>query len=391
MNITQQLLDFFFTFLLFKIPFPTPILSSGLPSLSRAHTPRRWQCEADPLFRLCWSQIPRTEVLRPLLPWGWRESRSEFRVPCCESRFQLWFPPSSTGPRAMRPQARLSGCTASRPGGSFWSSGSQASSRPTYVGRAKVSACWQPAFGSLALTFCEWRPWDHARTATWPQSTAGPCWGPCPAHGWLQMGWASGDSCVHYQDTTNSNSRPASFFLWTENVFPLGEDKGQKIRPGPQWGHLLFRACIPGSVGGYTRTHPYTTEAEGLGTDSIFWLVLLFFETSWPCHLSLTLTQSLLACLTWTEGARGDWHLFRSCVCWRDCAQSRPVPCLLSISPGTTLRVYLGTGPRQVPRHSFSVKARHHTYRHLFLFHPTLLSVMHRTSFVSPLIVWLDI
>lgn len=27
---------------------------------------------------------------------------------------------------------------------------------------------------SLALTFCEWCPWDHARTATWPQSTAGP-------------------------------------------------------------------------------------------------------------------------------------------------------------------------------------------------------------------------
>ena len=244
---------------------------------------------------------------------------------------------------------------------------------------------------SLALTFCEWRPWDHAKTATRPQSTAGPCWGPCPAHGWLQMGWASGDSCVHYQGTTNSNSGPASFFLWTENVFPVGQDKGQKIRPGPQRGHLLFRACIPGSVGGHTRTPPHTTEAEGLGTDNIFWSFLLFFETSWPCHLSLTPPQSLLACLAWTEGARGDWHLFRSCVCWKDRAQSRPVPCLLSVSPGTTLPVYLGMGPRQVPHHSFSVKASRHTYRHLFLFHPTLLSVVYRTVFVSPLIVWLDI
>ena len=102
-----------------------------------------------PLVQVVLKSVPRTEVLRRLLPWGWREGRSEFRVPCCESRFQLWFPPSSTGPRAMRPQARLSGCTASRPGGNLWSSGSQASARPTYVGRAKVSACWRPAFGRV--------------------------------------------------------------------------------------------------------------------------------------------------------------------------------------------------------------------------------------------------
>ena len=91
---------------------------------------------------------------------------------------------------------------------------------------------------------------------------SGSWWGACPAHGWLQMGWASGfsctactessssrgDSCAHCQDAVNSNSRPASSFLWIENVFPVGEGRGQKILSGPQLGHLLFTVCIPGSV-----------------------------------------------------------------------------------------------------------------------------------------------
>lgn len=58
--------------------------------------------------------------------------------------------------------------------------------------------------------------------------------------------------------------------------------------------------------------------------------------------------------------------------------------------PRHHLRVYLGTGPRQAPHDSCSVRASHYTSRHLFLFHPTLLSVVYRTAFASPVIVWLD-
>ena len=128
------------------------------------------------------------------------------------------------------------------------------------------------------------------------------------------------------------------FLPLNRKCVPYGRGQGTKDTFGASAGsaaiHSLHpRLCV---VGPYTCTPPHTSRGRGPGNWQYILIGSFVFWNPWPCHLSLTPTQSVLACLTWTKSARGDWHLSRSSACWRDDAQSSPLLSSLSISPGTT-------------------------------------------------------
>lgn len=146
------------------------------------------------------------------------------------------------------------------------------------------------------------------------------------------------------------------FLPLNRKCVPCGRGQRTKDTFGASAGspaiHSLHpRLCV---VGPYTRTPPHTSRGRGPGNLQYILIGSFVFWNPWPCHLGLTPTQSVLACLTWTKSARGDWHLSRSSACWRDDAQSSPVLSLLSISPGTT---YVYTLAQDQGRHHMTLAA----------------------------------